>query len=124
LTDEQLKQGLTEKEAVKKGLIRRDTTWVLAKDTLLAKGYNVSLIGKVPGFEDHSFELDTATLRSAAGYTIPVFEAGVRFDVFLAGLERQLIINLKEEARHLDRYPGLRVGSITQINNNAGNWEN
>ena len=33
LTDEQLEKGMTEKEAVKKGLIRRDTIWVTAVDT-------------------------------------------------------------------------------------------
>ena len=30
LTDEQLEKGMTEKEAVKKGLIKRDTVWVTA----------------------------------------------------------------------------------------------
>ena len=42
LTDEQLEKGMTEKEAVKKGLIRRDTIWVVAKDTLFGANYNVS----------------------------------------------------------------------------------
>ncbi len=125
LTDDQLKAGLTEKEAVKKGLIRRDTTWVLAKDTILMRrGYDISKIGKVPGFEDHSFSLDTGTLRSPSGYVIPVFEAGVQYDVYLDGLERQLIINLKDEKSKLKRFAGLRVGSVKDINNNAGNWEN
>ena len=123
LTDEQLKAGLTEKEAVKKGLIRRDTTWILAKDTLVSRNFDVSSIGKVPGFEDHSFYLDTATLRSPSGYSIPVFEAGVPFEVYLTGLEKQLLINLKDERIKLNRYPGVRVGSVKEINNNAGNWE-
>ena len=123
LTDAQLKTGLTEKEAVKKGLIRRDTTKVLAKDTLLSKTYDVSAIGKIPGFEEHTFKLDTATLRSVSGYIIPVFEASVEYDVYLVGLERQLLINLKDEKITLGRFPGLRVGSVTEINNNAGNWE-
>ena len=124
LTDEQLKSGLTEKEAVKKGLIRRDTTWILAKDTLLTnKKLKVSDIGKVPGFEDHTFSIDTATIPSVSGYMIPVFEVGVVYDVYLDGLERQLLINLKDEKVKLGRYPGLRIGSVKEINNNAGNWE-
>ena len=40
--NEQLEKGMTEKEAVKKGLIRRDTVWVTAVDTLFGKGYNRS----------------------------------------------------------------------------------
>jgi hypothetical protein len=124
LTDDQLKAGLTEREAVKKGLIRRDTTWVLAKDTLLInKRLDISALGKVPGFEGHTFYLDTATLRSPSGYVIPVFESGVLFDVYMSDLDRQLLVNLKDERTKLGRYPGLRVGSVTEINNNAGNWE-
>ena len=123
LTTEQLKSGLTEKEAAEKGIIRRDTNWILAKDTLLPAGYNISALGKVPGFENFTFDLDTATIVSKAGYVIPVFEAGVPYDIYLSDLDKQLLINLKDEKKKLNRYPGLRVGSISEINNNAGNWE-
>jgi lipopolysaccharide export LptBFGC system permease protein LptF len=123
LTDEQLKGGLTELEAVKKGIIRRDTNWILAKDTLLGQNFDVASIGKVPGFEEYTFQLDTATLTSTSGYMVPVFECSVPYDVYLGDLDRQLLINLKDKNTKLNRYPGLRVGSITEINNNAGNWE-
>jgi hypothetical protein len=123
LTDEQLKSGMTEQEAVKKGIIRRDTNWVLAKDTLLGPGYDVASIGKVPGFEDYTFILDTATISSASGYTVPVFQCAVSYDVYLGDLDKQLLFNLKDKMTKMNRYAGLRVGSITEINNNAGNWE-
>jgi hypothetical protein len=123
LTDAQLKEGMTEQEAVKKGIIRRDTNWVLAKDTLLGPDYNVASIDKVPGFEDYTFKLDTATLSSTSGYTVPVFECAVPYDVYLGDLDRQLLFNLKDKAAKLNRYLGLRVGSTKEINNNAGNWE-
>jgi len=123
LTDEQLKAGMTEQEAVKKGLIRRDTTWVLAKDTLLGRDFDVSLIGTVPGFSPESFTLDTATISSPSGYTVPVFQSTVSYDVYLQGLDHQLVVNLKDKQKKLNRFLGLRVGSIEEINNNAGNWE-
>ena len=123
LTDDQLKAGMTEAKAVKEGIIRRDTNWVLAKDTLLARNYDVASIGKVPGFESTSFTLDTATLSSPSGYTVPVFEAGVSYDVYLGDLDRQQLINLKDKMSKLGRFNGTRVGSVTEINNNAGNWE-
>jgi len=123
LTDDQLKKGLTEKEAHKKGIIKRDTTWVLAKDTLLTKGFDVASLGKVPGFEHFQFQLDTATLMSPSGYTVPVFEASVPYDVYLGDLDRQMLINLKDQREKMKRYSGLKVGSVTEINNNAGNWE-
>ena len=123
LTDEQLKSGMTEREAVAKGIIRRDTNWVLAKDTLLGASYDVASMSKVPGFENQTFLLDTATLSSSAGYIVPVFEAGVPYDVYLGDLDRQMLVNLKDKTTKLNRYVGLRVGSVTEINNNAGNWE-
>lgn len=122
LTDEQLEKGMTEKEAVKQGLIKRDTVWVNAKDTLFGVSYNVDDLKMVPG-TDIQFTMDTATLISGSGYTIKVFEAGVKYDDYLGDLDKQLVVNLKDKAEKLGKYSGLRVGSLTEINNNAGNWE-
>jgi hypothetical protein len=123
LTDEQLEAGMTEQEAVKKGIIRRDTFWVTAKDTLFGKTFNAEDLRNVPG-TDVQFSMDTATIVSSSGYIVKVFEAGVKYDDYLGGLDKQLLFNLNEVALKQDKYPGLRVGSLTEINNNAGNWEN
>ncbi|MDR1402121.1 MAG: hypothetical protein LBJ60_00280 [Tannerellaceae bacterium] len=122
LTDEQLEKGLTEQEAVKKGLIRRDTFWMLAKDTLFGKEYAANEIRYVPGTQ-LQFDLDTATLTSGSGYSIKVFEASVKYDEYLSDLNRQLMLNLDDKAGKQGKFAGLRVGSLTEINNNAGNWE-
>ena len=122
LTDEQLEKGMTEKEAVKKGLIRRDTIWVTAVDTLFGKGYNVDDLRNVPG-ANVQFTMDTATLTSGSGYTVKVFQCGVQYDDYLGDLDKQLVYNLKDKAEKMNKYQGLRVGSIEEINNNAGNWE-
>jgi len=124
LSDEQLEQGMTEAEAIKKGIIKRDTTWVLAKDTLFSPNYNVDSLGLVPvAGVNAAFLLDTATLQSSAGYSVRVFEAGVKYETYLSDLDRQQLINLKDKMDKMGRYLGLRVGSVTEINNNAGNWE-
>ena len=122
LTDEQLEKGMTEKEAVKKGLIRRDTVWVTAVDTLFGSGYNVDDMRNVPG-ANVQFSMDTATLTSGSGYTVKVFQCGVLYDDYLGDLDKQLVFNLKDKAEKMNKYQGLRVGSIEEINNNAGNWE-
>ncbi|MBC8602154.1 hypothetical protein H8784_10550 [Parabacteroides acidifaciens] len=122
LTDEQLEKGMTEKEAVKKGLIRRDTNWVTAVDTLFGSSYNVDDMRNVPG-TSVQFSMDTATLTSGSGYTVKVFQCGVLYDDYLGDLDKQLVYNLKDKAEKMNKYPGLRVGSIEEINNNAGNWE-
>jgi hypothetical protein len=124
LTDEQLEKGMTEQKAIKEGLIRRDTIWVLAKDTLFGRGFDPSVLAYVPvEGVDARFTLDTATIKSGSGYTVKVFESAVLYDTYLYNLNSQLLINLKDRANKLQRYPGLRVGSVTEINNNAGNWE-
>ena len=122
LTDEQLEKGMTEQEAVKKGLIRRDTVWVTAVDTLFGKGYNVDDLRNVPG-ANVQFTMDTATLTSGSGYTVKVFQCGVLYDDYLGDLHKQEVYNLKDKASKMGKYAGLRVGSVEEINNNAGNWE-
>lgn len=124
LTDEQLEKGMTEAEAVKKGLIKRDTFWVVAKDTLFGKGFIVDSLRYVPNIPNAQFAMDTASITSSSGYTIKVFEAGVPYDTYLGDLDKQQVANLKDMAQKLDRYPGMRVGSLTEVNNYAGNWEN
>lgn len=123
LTDEQLEKGMTEKEAVKQGLIRRDTVWVTAVDTLFGQGFNVDDLRNVPG-TSVQFAMDTITLTSGSGYTVKVFQCGVKYDDYLGDLNKQLVFNLKDKAEKTNKYPGLRVGSLEEINNNAGNWEN
>jgi hypothetical protein len=124
LTDKQLEAGMTEKEAVKKGLIKRDTFWVLAKDTLFNVHYNVDSMAIVPvRGVDARFNMDTATIPSSAGYTVKVFECSVKYDVYLKDLDQQLLINLKDQVFKMGKFDGLRVGSVKEINNNAGNWE-
>lgn len=142
LSDDQLEAGLTEKKAVaiierarktgkndeviKNGLenFRRDTMWVLAKDTLFGPNYNVDSLAFVPvAGVNTRFEMDTATLSSSSGYTVKVFECRVPYDGYLSDLNSRQLANLKDRMRKMKRYEGLKVGSITEINNNAGNWE-
>jgi hypothetical protein len=124
LTDEQLEKGMTEKEAIKRGLIRRDTLWVLAKDTLFGPGFDAASLAYVPvAGVNAKFEMDTSSIESSSKYLVRVFECRVPYDVYLKDLNRQELINLKDKMNTMGRYPGLRVGSVSEINNNAGNWE-
>ena len=120
LTDEQLEKGMTEKEAVKQGLIRRDTMWVLAKDTLLGASYDVANMRYVPGVpgEKITFKMDTATLKSGSGYDIKVFVCEVPYASYLRDMDPQLTYNLTDKATKQNKFPGLRVGYLEEIN-----WE-
>lgn len=64
-----------------------------------------------------------ATIKKVSGVNVPLFEASMPYKSLLVGLDNQLRINLDAEMKDTGRYPGLKVGSITAPNNNAGNWE-
>ena len=61
--------------------------------------------------------------NEASGITIPLFEARAPYDSYLSDLNRQELVNLKDKRSKLNKYVGLKVGSVDEPNNNAGNWE-
>ncbi|MBR6250075.1 MAG: hypothetical protein IKR17_02640 [Bacteroidales bacterium] len=122
LTDSMLAAGVTEKEALKLGIIKRDTIVVSVVDSLF-KNLSPDSLRYVPFTDKAQFEMEKASLTTSSGLVVPVFEARVTNKVYLKGLDNQERINLDDEANKLGRYPGLKVGSIEEANNNAGNWE-
>jgi hypothetical protein len=123
LTDSMIAAGMTEVEALKKGIIKRDTTKVSVMDSLARNKYNVDSLRYVPFSNKQQFEMGATSLATASGVRVQVFEAKTDYDVFLSDLDKQEVINLKDEAYKLEKYPGLKVGSLQEANNNAGNWE-
>ncbi len=107
---------------VKAGRIIRDTIRVSVLDSLFKKGYIVDSIRYVPYTQGIQFELGIANLE-AGKVQVNVFEAKVPFDKLLNGLDPQLVVNFSAEKEEKTGYPGLKVGSLTETTNNAGNWE-
>jgi len=123
LTDSMLNEGMTEKEALKLGIIKRDTILVSVKDSL-CHDLDPDSLRYVPFSPDKAqFEIAATALTSSSGLVIPVFEASVTNKVYLKGLDNQERINMDDLAKNLGRFPGLKVGSVEEANNNAGNWE-
>jgi len=112
-----------ERECLRMGIkgFVRDTIRVAISDTLY-KDYNFDKFGVVPYTDGYKFEMDTSTV-DAGGMKINVFEAKVLNEILLKGLDNQLILNLNDDAIKNDRYPGLKVGSLEENNNNEGNWD-
>lgn len=124
LTDSMIDAGITEQQAVQRGLIVRDTIKVSVLDSLFGKSYPIDDIKYVPVDDTVAeFHLGANIITTGSGIKVPVFEASVHNNTYLKGLDRQLIINLNDEDRTNDKYPGLKVGSLTEAINNAGNWE-
>ena len=58
----------------------------------------------------------TKSDTTKSGAPIYLFEAKTPYEVYLQGLDRQEIINLKDMATKLGKFPGLQVGSIDTPN--------
>ncbi|MDD3037070.1 hypothetical protein [Bacteroides sp.] len=141
LTDKQLEDGLTEKQAVeivnraertgrfdevkKMGLekFRRDTMWVAIIDTMYPRGFNADSMRFVPYGNGAEFEFIIRNDSTASGAAVSLYEVRTPYEVYLNGLNEQEIINQKDLDSKTGRYSGLMVGSIDAPNNGAGNWE-
>lgn len=112
-----------ERIALKQGLIQRDTIQISVIDSLFYFGYPIDSLRFVPFTDGYEFELGAGEILTGSKVRVRVFEAKVPYDILLAGLDPQLIINYKEEREKITGYPGLKVGSLEETTNNAGNWE-
>ena len=124
LTDSMIEAGINEKKAIELGLIVRDTIKESVLESLFGKSYDANQLRYVPVSDAKvKFHLAAGVVRTGAGITVPVFEAKAHNNTILKGLDEQLIINLNGQRRTNEKYPGLQVGSLTEANNSAGNWE-
>ncbi len=141
LSDRQLEAGLTEataakivrsgnmKEIIANGLenFRRDTAYVSVIEALYGDKYTNETISKlpiIPFSQNDTFELKVNnTYFNASQIMVPLFEATAHYKTYLYDLNRQELINAIDLKKKLEKYPGLKVGSIEEPNNFAGNWE-
>ena len=126
LSEEQLEAGMTEKEAIKKGLIIRDTIRVAIMDSLFGKSYNPERMRFIPYTKDEVFSIGTNVITTGSGVQVAVLEVKAHNNQILSELMdkfKQEVINLNEKRRLDGKYPGLKIGSLTETNNSAGNWE-
>lgn len=107
-----------EQLALKQGLIKRDTIKMSVKDSLFGPEFKVEKLPIVPYTDGVQFEMAVGEV-TASGLPVKVFEAKVLSEVVLNGLNKRLIATYNDGKD----YPGLKVGSLEEANNNAGNWE-
>ncbi len=109
--------------AIEEGALSIDTFKVSTLDSLF-KNSEIADLGKIPYLKNKKFDMDTASINIGGelNLKITLFEATATYGIILAGLNEQLRKNMSQKAIDNDRYPGLRVGSLTENNNNQGNW--
>ena len=98
--------------------------YVKVVDSIRGKreGFNINDLSFVP-FSDpqQKFELEAGLIKRS-GIDVPVFEARTPYEVYLVGLDQQRILNAKAEKESINRYAGLKVGSMEEASTD-GNWE-
>ena len=85
---------------------------------------NIEKMSIIPYSKNDKFELKVNNnYTNASGIRIPLFEAAAPYESYLYDLDKQELFNLIDKAENENKFPGLKVGSIIEPNNNAGNWE-
>ena len=85
--------------------------------------FNVESLRYIPFSEpQQEFEIEVGYIMRG-GMNVPVFEVKAHYNTYLNGLDEQRIRNAAAQRENLDKYPGMKVGSMTEPSTD-GNWEN
>ena len=97
-----LPDTLTAERAVEMGYVVRDTIKIPVKENIFSATFAVDSLRFVP-YSGVEFTLGASSIVTGSGVKVQIFEA---FD-----------------SKPFDKWDTLKVGSLTEANNNAGNWE-
>lgn len=97
--------------------------FVSVYDSLFAKrdNFDINSLHVVPFSQGDVFEMQAGYIMRG-GLKVAVFEAKTPYKTYLWDLDQQRVNNLRAEMEDLNKYPGLKVGSMDEPSLN-GNWE-
>lgn len=75
----------------------------------------------IPFSDGTLFEIAAGQI-DRSGLKVGVYEIKAHYSTFLKGLNRQQVVNLIKSKEDINRYPGLKVGSMEEPSTD-GNWE-
>lgn len=75
----------------------------------------------IPFSDGRTFEMKTDKIDKG-GVMVSVIEVLVPYEYYLFDLDRQDVANLAERQKQINKYPGLKMGSLTEASTD-GNWE-
>lgn len=92
-------------------------------DSLFSRraNFNVDALRYIPYTDNQEFEIEAGYIVRG-GMNVPVFEAKAPFKTYLNGLDEQRIRNAAAQEEAIDKYAGMKVGSMTEASID-GNWE-
>ena len=92
-------------------------------DSLFSKrpNFTIDSLRYIPYSNGDLFELGAGEI-DRGGIKVSVYEIKAPYKAYMKGLDRQLVTNLTKSKEDIDRYPGLKVGSMEEPSTD-GNWE-
>lgn len=92
-------------------------------DSLYSKRANFKIedLAIIPFSDGRRFEMKTGKIDKG-GVMVSVIEILVPYEYYMYDKDKQDIINLTERQKRINKYPGIRMGSLTEASTD-GNWE-
>ena len=96
--------------------------YIKVSDTLFKnKPYKIDQLSLIPFSEGEFFQMDADTIERG-GVEVHVFEVLAPYTAYLKGMDMQTVKNIIAKQEDIDKYPGLKVGSLIEPSTD-GNWE-
>ena len=97
--------------------------FISVRDSLFSNRphFQISNLPLIPFTDGDTFLLYAGVIERS-NVMVQVFEASALNSQFLNGLEEQLVNNYTDKLESTERFPGLKVGSMTEASTD-GNWE-
>lgn len=112
--------NMTEAEALKQGILKRDTTKVNPLEKLSTEGKLITPKDKIkdlkiiPYSNGQVFQMQAGTIDKG-GVAVAVFEAKAPIETYTLGMDEQMVINKgKELETGFNGYAGWKVGSMDE----------
>ena len=124
-----LPDDMTEAEALKQGILKRDTTYVNPLEKLYEEKKlqtpreKIADLRYIPHSENGKTEFSIESKKiNKSGVDVSVFLVTAPIETYTFGMDRQDVINLKAELEDKNKYAGWKVGDLEQPITD-GNWE-
>lgn len=109
-------------KALADGIISRDITHVPVLDSLFGSGFNSDSLRYVPYTDGVTFSMESGEILTSSNLTVQVIEVSVLYDDLLNGMDKQLVVNYKDERMKIVGFAGVKFGSLEE-GTLTGNWE-
>ena len=115
--------SITQRQALKAGILKKSAIYKPVLDSLFNKNYPVDELKIIPYSNNSEFVMAAGEVETGSQVKVKVFEAYALYDTLFHDMDRQEVINYKDERYKIIEFNGVKVGSLTEATNNAGNWE-